>query len=1837
MARRILKIDVCDYTNTVVCPIYDSETEISGQAFDVFVTYERNGWKQVSFTLPTKCQTEDGEEDNFRLNYIIADYRLRVRDKKGDDWYLITEEGVKHEHFSKNVNVTAGHISQLLKNRGLDLEFSDEEGNNVGTADQFLDTILDGTGWKPGNVAEFYEDDGKTIKIRSMNAGVKTGAFRLIEQMSELFEAKPVYNGNYTVDLLPMNPFSDLEEGEIPEAVYPNASQNKKYMVDSNVIELHYDKSIKNFERTRNTENISTRLYGYGSYGDTVSGLCSIQTAQHTEWVFILPKAYTGLNEFEITDSQSVRRYFQATDLSEGDKLIWSMLDYTSRKYVWNDTKRVAYHLYEDAVMDYVQLEGEKVDVVNYFPFLSDYTYYQKVGLLTEDTFQKVAAYQRDMVDHYKRIIDRQNDMNTSREQLSLLGTPYSGYLKLDIESSEQTTEGTKLTIRWSDEHPDGVIYRTDYLYAEKDYFRWYVADKLKANGDPVHSPASVVYVIHNTTPMTWDRAWLKDIDGRTYTDAEGVVHPDDYDYALSDGDKPKIITLWSNMTVNEGDSVYLFCADGFSGKLGPFFSSDEAAVQNLEEQTKSGETVHPTYFINEEEDLPEIQFTTYGWCYRYNRLEYEDPGTLYFCWAGRGDTEWKNVYFQTEEPEVEDGAYFFNSETRVLWHGETDQWIKLESVEEQRVANFFSVVHMYGRKRDKMYKGMYDYYYYTTPEELPLSQYAIYSAFGYYWLFSTKQVLAAGDTLKLDTIEGCVYQDNNVEHIVSCKNNPADTLTYPEENDVANATFFEGSVVYGTGTRKDGNDASSDEYVRSNYIPIHPNEAYNYSLPDNSVIVLYDANRYYLSYIPNLSGRGTFTTKVDVKYSNLADSEGYAQYKEAKYLKIVIPKSSIDDFILDYEEEEYEDEDEQIQAIKEIERQILRIIMYRMFLEERNIKINTSERAGSYLDYIKYICFIQLSDYGKCVFQNDDKYMILSPITHDDGEPTGISYLIKRFKEVSDTMYEEQLPLLQEAQQIVKDANAAQAEALGDILREGWWQDDSYVEGDEQRMYNDTLDNLKEIAKPEVNYTFDFLDLYGSNKDKEYSLEELYQVEWPDIEITDAAHLVDPEIGINQWGYFEKLSKCFDQPWKTTLDVNTKLSLMGNHEFTDVMTRIAEVASETKAKQCIYKRAEIISSEGTVSAEALSGEIDTNEVKVTGTGWRTDDKGNMLLETADGMAAMMFNGSGLFIANSKSTDGDWQWNRMGDGYGIDASSITSGTLDGMRIKPGSITVDKIMANVGNVLDIGSNKGLALYATTDGVKPTGSLKTTDGIIEINAGEKNNGVVKPATINIASGGELNLRAGAQGDKGASINIESQGSLNLKSGGSFTVESGNFGLDEKGNVTIGGTISSNEAVLGGWHISDEHIGNAATMDNSSVGLHASTNSNDVVIWAGKTDRDTAPFKVTAKGSVEANDMNITGGSFVMYKDVVHEGQVMSVPNVLVDNSGLKIGRTSVENATYNFYVDAEGVAHATGLEIIEAQGSLTGSLGAGSTVNEAKVSNSTLTGNTIQSGTVTGAEINDCTINGGELHLGPVENEVRTDNFAVDNQGAVTIKKGTINLGPVTADGETTYQFAVANDGTCSVNKGSINIQGTNQGFSLTGEGKTTITGGDLKGTFDGTTTGTITGTVTANSGSKVGKWQVDSDGNLFSAGGTVYLNALASTGESTDRSRYSFWGGHTDPTNDDCKFYIKKDGQAMFKKTVYASSFDSTSSREVKENIKPLALREAFDQVEPVSFQYKNDSDTHFGFIWEDLVDLYPEVCHENNNQKTIAYQDMIAVLVKEVQELKKRVAELERK
>ena len=106
---------------------------------------------------------------------------------------------------------------------------------------------------------------------------------------------------------------------------------------------------------------------------------------------------------------------------------------------------------------------------------------------------------------------------------------------------------------------------------------------------------------------------------------------------------------------------------------------------------------------------------------------------------------------------------------------------------------------------------------------------------------------------------------------------------------------------------------------------------------------------------------------------------------------------------------------------------------------------------------------------------------------------------------------------------------------------------------------------------------------------------------------------------------------------------------------------------------------------------------------------------------------------------------------------------------------------------------------------------------------------------------------------------------------------------------------------------------------------------------------------------------------------------------------------------------------------------------------------------------------------------------------------------------------------------------------------------------------------------------------------------------------------------------------------------IYGESVYYYFLESLSSREAKDNITPMKdFGDAIDKLQPVSFMYKTESAkksggrTSYGLVYEDTIDVMPEICNGAKDEKAINYMSLIPILLTEVQSLRKRVAELEK-
>lgn len=92
-----------------------------------------------------------------------------------------------------------------------------------------------------------------------------------------------------------------------------------------------------------------------------------------------------------------------------------------------------------------------------------------------------------------------------------------------------------------------------------------------------------------------------------------------------------------------------------------------------------------------------------------------------------------------------------------------------------------------------------------------------------------------------------------------------------------------------------------------------------------------------------------------------------------------------------------------------------------------------------------------------------------------------------------------------------------------------------------------------------------------------------------------------------------------------------------------------------------------------------------------------------------------------------------------------------------------------------------------------------------------------------------------------------------------------------------------------------------------------------------------------------------------------------------------------------------------------------------------------------------------------------------------------------------------------------------------------------------------------------------------------------------------------------------------------------------NSVTNLSSRQVKDNIQEIdECGDKLDKLKPVSFVYKDHADREqYGLVYEDTVDVMPEICSKPDEMKGIQYTALIPFLLKEIQNLRRHVAALE--
>jgi hypothetical protein len=281
-------------------------------------------------------------------------------------------------------------------------------------------------------------------------------------------------------------------------------------------------------------------------------------------------------------------------------------------------------------------------------------------------------------------------------------------------------------------------------------------------------------------------------------------------------------------------------------------------------------------------------------------------------------------------------------------------------------------------------------------------------------------------------------------------------------------------------------------------------------------------------------------------------------------------------------------------------------------------------------------------------------------------------------------------------------------------------------------------------------------------------------------------------------------------------------------------------------------------------------------------------------------------------------------------------------------------------------------------------------------------------------------------------------------------------------------------------------------------------------------------------------------------------------------------------------------------------IEA-GTITATEIANATITNAKLVDSTIEAAKIKDSTITNAKLVDSTITGGKI----ADSTITGGKISVDNLAAISASLGNVTAGVLTVSGGASSYITIARGGS----------SGDNANLRFTGGNQIWTDSSDHLGMR-------AAGSIYFYRGSSPTLHMLISSGvtNIYTT--NTYTRNLLPEGDNTyDLGSSSYrW--------DD----------------VYATNGTiQTSDRRDKENIKNSNLGlEFIKKLIPKSFKWKKKTRTHYGFIAQDVEKIlngedFAGFIKGENGKYGLRYTELIAPMVKAIQELSDKVDFLEKK
>ena len=478
---------------------------------------------------------------------------------------------------------------------------------------------------------------------------------------------------------------------------------------------------------------------------------------------------------------------------------------------------------------------------------------------------------------------------------------------------------------------------------------------------------------------------------------------------------------------------------------------------------------------------------------------------------------------------------------------------------------------------------------------------------------------------------------------------------------------------------------------------------------------------------------------------------------------------------------------------------------------------------------------------------------------------------------------------------------------------------------------------------------------------------------------------------------------------------------------------------------------------------------------------------------------------------------------------------------------------------------------------------------------------------------------------------SVTIES-GTVKFKSN-TLLIDSTQFTLDASGNATFKGNLSAATLVIGG--------------QSTNIGTAINNAENDAIITAAADATTKANNAKTSAISTAAADATTKANNA--------QSNAVSIAATDATNKANQAIATAASDATYKM---TSAISQASDDATAKANGALSSAEAYTDTGLATKVGNNEIR-------TKFAADATSVTIESGEIAFRSNTFSVDATNLEITKYGFVTAKLFKAkNMLRVIDDANTVLATmeAATNGGMVSVGKSDGTQVGTffatSSGSDLSlgnSSGTQTIrlNGGTGNAIFGGTAKANLVSTGQVNilrSETNVASLYSTANGGVLSlkdASGNQVIQASGGLGyihldnPSGDR-RVSLF---TPDDNGKIYLYDCNDNLVIKLETdsgiVTCVRVKQTSSRKVKENIKPIEDSEKILDLQAVSFDYKNKAmGTNMrGFIAEDVAEVLPNLVTPETEETTASldYIGMIPYLQDIIKKQEQRIQALEEK